>query len=160
MTFRPISRYCNRKGRENSWAWIWQCWIIPLAFTPLWNSDQNQLTCWKNPSWAYSCQPMKCGPCIQQVLAFFLSFHTFSPLTVQKLFLYHNSLHLLCDSPVHPREQNSTTATKSRLLLPQKSLFSTLFFPWFLSPSTIVCNLPWYLCQCPGCKRLLRQRSM
>lgn len=28
---------------------------------------------------------MNCGPCIQEVLAFFPSFHTFSPLTVQKL---------------------------------------------------------------------------
>lgn len=133
MTFRPISRYGTRTGRENSWAlntWIWQCWTIPLAFTSLWDSDQNWLPCFKNPSRAYSCQPVNCGPCIQQVLACFPSFHTFSPLTVQNLFLSLNSLHLLCDSPIHPHKENST---KSELLLPQ-NLFCPPYFPLNFSP--------------------------
>lgn len=55
---------------------------------------------------------------------------------MQKLFLCLNSLHLLCDSPVHPHEQNSTTATKSEFLLPQKSLH--LIFP--------LISLPFYYC--------------
>lgn len=48
-------------------------------------------------------------------------------------FLSHNSLHLLCESPIHPHKQNSAAATKSKLLLPQ-SLFLPPYFPLDFSP--------------------------
>lgn len=82
-----------------------------------------------------------------------------SVLSLILAFLSHNSLHLLCDSPIYPHKQDSAAATESKLLLPQRLFFATLFSPWFLSPSTIH-HLLWYLCWCPDCKRLLRQRKL
>lgn len=56
-----------------------------------------------------------------------------SVLSLIPAFLSHNSLHLLCDSPVYPHKQNSAAATKSKLRLPQ-SLLLPPYFPLYFSP--------------------------
>lgn len=83
-----------------------------------------------------------------------------SVLSLVLAFLSHNSLHLLCDSPIYPHKQNSAAATKSKLLLPQR-LFLPPYFLLDFSP------LPLLFTICFGtpadvltAKMLLRQRKL
>lgn len=55
-----------------------------------------------------------------------------------------------------PTRTKLSSSNKKQTPTPTKSFFVTLFSPWFLSPSTVVHDLLWYLCWCPDCKRLLR----
>ena len=129
MTFRPISRYCNRTGRQKTPE------LRTLRFG---NAGQFH---WLSFPYGIQIKTSFLGLLLPvcemwplySTSAGFLSAlsHILAPNSTKSLFL--NAVHLLCDSPIHPHKQNSTTVTKSELLLPQ-NLFSPPYVPLDFSP--------------------------